>query len=76
VHPASYAEWIALIERYRRAVRAYTEAVQSLARATGGAGADYEAALKKVEQTHQVCEKLREALKAYSHKDATSPSLK
>ncbi|HLH39917.1 MAG TPA: hypothetical protein VKX39_12275 [Bryobacteraceae bacterium] len=76
MHPASYAEWIALIERYRRAVRAYTEAVQSLVRAGGLPGSDYDAALKKVEQTHQVCEKLREALKVYSRKDITSGSLK
>ena len=62
MHPASYAEWIALIERYRRAVKAYTEAVQVLARIGTG---DYETALQRVEEAHRVCQELRFALHGY-----------
>lgn len=68
MHPASYAEWIALIERYRRAVKAYTEAVQILARIGRG---DYPAALQKVEDAHHVCEELRLALRAYQPRNDT-----
>lgn len=62
MHPASYAEWIALIERYRRAVKAYSEAVRLLANVIGP---DHALASRRVEQAHRVCENLRAALSEY-----------
>lgn len=62
MHPASYAEWRALIERYRRAVKAYSDAVRLLAEVKGPA---YDEAVQRVEEAHQVCQELRAALGAY-----------
>jgi hypothetical protein len=62
MHPASYAEWRALIERYRRAVKAYSDAVRLLA---GVKGPAYNEAVRRVEEAHRVCEELRMALVAY-----------
>jgi hypothetical protein len=67
MHPASYAEWIALIERYRRAVKAYSEAVRLLAGLKGAP--ENELASQRVEQAHLVCEHLRAALRAYQEND-------
>lgn len=68
MHPASYAEWVALIERYRRAVKVYSEAVRLL---TGLAGPDYQTASERVAQAHLVCERLRDELRAYQKKSSS-----
>jgi hypothetical protein len=67
MHPASYAEWIALIERYRRAVKAYSEAVRVLA---GMEDPDTQLAQQRVEEAHRVCESLRSDLLTYQDKNA------
>ncbi len=71
MHPASYAEWIALIERYRRAVKAYSEAVRVLADMEGP---NYQQAQKRVEEAHRVCESLRVELLTHQEKDAAKHS--
>ncbi|HUA82416.1 MAG TPA: hypothetical protein VMB85_01055 [Bryobacteraceae bacterium] len=71
MHPASYAEWIALIERYRRAVKAYSETVRVLASMEDP---DYEPAQRRVEEAHRVCESLRAELLTYQEKHAVKPA--
>ena len=68
MHPASYGEWSALVERYRRAVKAYSEAVQILDKVPD---TEYRAAHERVEEAHRLCEDLRSALQVLQKQKAS-----